>query len=727
MFDTRFRHLKQIRIQSYLKALVLACLVPVCLSSVYLVHHSYHNQLTYLEQNLLATANILSVALDRDLSISQASLEALATSPALASRDMATFHAQALNVLKNFSDSDIILADATGQQIDNSYKPFGSTLPKRSSLDTVRRIFETRKPIVSNIFKGAVTGRYIIGIDVPVFQDGQVRYDLGMTFPADRLLALLHPQELLDKRLITILDSGNTIVARSNRPELYVGKQIISPPLLQLMAVANHGTTEGFNLEGERSTVSFKRSEATGWTVLVSSPKAIMVNALKQWLQWTIGSLSVLLAFGLGMAFVITRIIARSVQDLIAPALALGRGETVLPKHFELTETNEVAKALLLAGNLLQEQESARKEAENALKQMNETLEIMIADRTAQLVFANETLQKNEAQLKSFIEQAPASLAMFDTEMRYLGASRRWLSDYGLGDRDLLGVSHYEIFPEIPAEWREVHRRGLAGELLQAEADRFERVDGTVQWVRWVIQPWINIAGQIGGILIFTEDITKVIKAEELLKASLAEKEVMLREIHHRVKNNLQVISSLVSLQSDNLTDDRIRDELNDVRDRVRSMALIHEKLYQTSNLAQLNFADYAASLLQYLWRSHGTLAEKVRLNLALTPVALSIEAAVPCGLILNELAGNALKHAFPGRDGEVTVNLDHDVATDSVCLRVYDNGVGMPAGLDWQESKSLGLRLVQILTKQLCGTVETGTGPGVEFRITFPLKGFSE
>jgi two-component sensor histidine kinase len=220
-------------------------------------------------------------------------------------------------------------------------------------------------------------------------------------------------------------------------------------------------------------------------------------------------------------------------------------------------------------------------------------------------------------------------------------------------------------------------------------------------------------------------DITARKRAEEQIKASLAEKEVMLREIHHRVKNNLQVISSLVSLQADSLTDERMREEFNDVRDRVRSMALIHEKLYQTSDLAQLNFADYAASLLHSLWRSHGALAEKVRLNLALAPVTLSIETAMPCGLILNELAGNALKHAFPGSNGgEVTVGLEYDVLTGAVCLHVHDNGVGLPAGLDWRQSPSLGLHLVQILAGQLCGTVATGIGPGAEFSVTFPLNG---
>jgi len=213
-------------------------------------------------------------------------------------------------------------------------------------------------------------------------------------------------------------------------------------------------------------------------------------------------------------------------------------------------------------------------------------------------------------------------------------------------------------------------------------------------------------------------------RAEEQIKASLAEKKVMLREIHHRVKNNLQIISSLISLQADTSIDERMREEFNDVRDRVRSMALVHEKLYQTGDLVRLNFADYATSLLHSLWRSHGALAEKIQLNLAVAAIALPIEMAVPCGLILNELAGNALKHAFPGSSGgEVTVEFER-AATGAVCMRVRDNGVGLPADLDWRQSRSLGLRLVQILAGQLSGAVEAGTGPGAEFSVTFSLNG---
>ena len=215
-------------------------------------------------------------------------------------------------------------------------------------------------------------------------------------------------------------------------------------------------------------------------------------------------------------------------------------------------------------------------------------------------------------------------------------------------------------------------------------------------------------------------DITERKQAEERTQASLREKEVLLKEIHHRVKNTLQVISSLVDLQAAALDNPALYGLFQNVRDRVRSMALIHEKLYQSESLARVDFAEYARSLLNYLWRAHGRSEANIRLALDLQVVWLSVETAVPCGLILNELATNALKHAFRDRsEGEVAVEL-HAGADGLVRLRVRDNGVGLPAGLDWQQSRSLGIRLVQMLAKQLNGTVEASTNRGAEFRLTF-------
>jgi two-component sensor histidine kinase len=209
-------------------------------------------------------------------------------------------------------------------------------------------------------------------------------------------------------------------------------------------------------------------------------------------------------------------------------------------------------------------------------------------------------------------------------------------------------------------------------------------------------------------------------QSEERIRASLAEKEVLLKEIHHRVKNNMQVISSLVSLQAERLPDAAMREVLQDVTHRVRSMALVHEKLYQSADMARVEFAEYAQSLLAYLWRAQGAAAPGLRLALDLEPVPLSVNAAVPCGLILNELVSNALKHAFRDRaSGVVSVSL-RGGPQGQVCLRVRDNGTGLPAGFDWRQADSLGLHLVQMLAGQLHATVDVSSKEGTEFAVTF-------
>jgi len=188
------------------------------------------------------------------------------------------------------------------------------------------------------------------------------------------------------------------------------------------------------------------------------------------------------------------------------------------------------------------------------------------------------------------------------------------------------------------------------------------------------------------------------------------------------VKNNMQVISSLVDLQADEVKDDAVRGIFQDIIYRVRSMAMVHEKLYQSADLSRVDFADYAQSLLQYLWRAQGAANGGFQLDLELESILMPVNAAVPCGLILNELFSNALKHAFRGREGgRVTVRLREDGA-GRARLDVCDDGVGFPAGFDWRSAPSLGLRLVQMLARQLHAAVELESANGTTFTITFEV-----
>jgi len=215
-------------------------------------------------------------------------------------------------------------------------------------------------------------------------------------------------------------------------------------------------------------------------------------------------------------------------------------------------------------------------------------------------------------------------------------------------------------------------------------------------------------------------EITERMRAEEQIKVSLEEKEVLLKEIHHRVKNNLQVISSLLNLQSRCVEDQSVLELFQESQNRIRSMALIHEKLYRSQDLVRIDFAEYIRNLATHLVRSYRANLGPVNLKVDANDVSLSVDAAVPCGLIINELVSNSLKYAFiDGREGEIRIELRSD-RDHQLTLIVGDNGVGFPKDLDFRHTESLGMQLVNTLTNQLGGTVELHSDGGTEFKITF-------
>jgi PAS domain S-box-containing protein len=340
---------------------------------------------------------------------------------------------------------------------------------------------------------------------------------------------------------------------------------------------------------------------------------------------------------------------------------------------------------------------------------------------------AERSLAAKEALLRQFIKHAPAAIAVLDRDLCYLQCSDRWLADFQLAGRDVTGRSHYDLFPDMPDRWKAVHRRVLAGAVERCDEDPFPRADGSTMWVQWECRPWRDAAEEIGGLILFSQTVTDRKLAEEHVRASLREKEVLLKEIHHRVKNNLQIISSLLFLQSTYVTDDTTLEILAESQSRVKAIALIHEKLYRTEQFDRIDFVAYLNDLIAELFRTYRVRDDSVTMHTDIEAIRLGIETALPCGLIVNELVSNALKHAFPAPwTGEVWVDL-HRADGNQFALTVRDNGIGLPECVDWQRSQSLGLQLVSDLTKQLGGTLEIEHRAGTSVRLRFTELQYKE
>jgi PAS domain S-box-containing protein len=294
----------------------------------------------------------------------------------------------------------------------------------------------------------------------------------------------------------------------------------------------------------------------------------------------------------------------------------------------------------------------------------------------------------------------------------------------------MTGYSLVEVLDRTPSllQGAKTDRRKLAqirknlalGIPIQVELINY-RKDRSEYWVELNIVPLFTSDGKLQHFVSIQREITGRKQAEARIYNSLQEKEVLLKEIHHRVKNNLQVVSSLLKLQVGHLKDDRTIAALKDSQSRVRAMALVHEKLYQGADLARTDFASYARNLAQDLQRAYGDRTNPVQVQTQVKSVQLSLDSAIPCGLIINELVSNALKYAFPGVTGQIEIQLYLNEEGRYV-LTVQDNGIGFPAPVDFQTASTLGLQLVWSLTQQLQGEIscKTSPGSGSAFQIIF-------
>ncbi|ABQ26306.1 sensor histidine kinase [Geotalea uraniireducens] len=392
--------------------------------------------------------------------------------------------------------------------------------------------------------------------------------------------------------------------------------------------------------------------------------------------------------------------------------------------------SNGSPPALLAVGNSAGNAEFYQRvsDSEEALLGMGNLVGLLSSSIENHIYYTNmekalEQERLAEAKYRGIFENATEGIYQTTPEGRFISCNPATAAILGYDNPE-------DVIENITDIRRQLYvtpqRREELYELMQSGSDvknfevEFYRKDGSKLWVLLHTRPFFNEKHEIHYIDGIIQDITERKMAEEQLRGSLKEKETLLKEIHHRVKNNLQVISSMLHLQSARATDKEILMAFKESQSRVDTMALIHEKLYQSKDLTVIPMAGYIGDLITNLYISFGINDEQIKAVIKVADVNLNVSTAIPCGLIINELVTNCLKHAFPGgRTGEIVLSLQPQIE-GKYELIVSDNGIGFPENADFSNTETLGLKLVISLISQLDGTIELDRAGGSTFTIRF-------
>ncbi|MBE0460090.1 MAG: PAS domain S-box protein [Candidatus Aminicenantes bacterium] len=332
---------------------------------------------------------------------------------------------------------------------------------------------------------------------------------------------------------------------------------------------------------------------------------------------------------------------------------------------------------------------------------------------------AEKNLRVEKAYLKQFFENIQEGIVLADKKEKIISVNKEFVRLFGYKKREIKGRYLDEI---VGHEKKRDEAEKISVKIYTEENVAFEAVrkrkDGTMIDVSVLAMP-IIVDGEVVASVAIYRDITERKKAEEQVRSSLEEKEVLLKEIHHRVKNNMQIVSSMLRLQARQSKSEDFIEMCNVGQSRIRSIALIHESLYKSNDFARIDFSKYIEKLMTHLFSIYEGGKERIEFEIDVDDVFLDINKAIPCGLIINELISNSLRHAFPNRmQGKIEVKMFME--NGKYILIVKDTGIGFPEELDLRNTKTLGMQLLTDLVKQLRGTIELAKDGATEFKITF-------
>lgn len=651
-----------------LVGVLAAALVALASVAIWQAHDATRERAA---EQVLGLARASTLLIDQEFARAEALLHGMASSPAIAEGDIAAFLANARRLDRALDGLIMAYAEAPGRQIANTMQgALATPAPMPGGLDAV---FATGTTTISNLYAGSVTGRPNVAIALPVLppDGGPPRYAIGITLNRAALRDALSRQHMPPGAVAAVLDRTGIVAARTRREEAVVGRHA-TQPVLDGLAMRDIGLIERIvNQDGEVSLVAFARAPRSGYAAVIAVPEAAFERERNIALV-RLTSFAVPVVLG---ALLVALLLALQLRS----ALAGLSGGTGGPR---LAEVEELGAALAAADRARQETEAALRERSAWLEQTQEAAEIGVWD----LDLASGTLRGSETMWRMFgLDPAPDGTA-----------------------------STEEIRERILAEDRERVEAALQAALRggrYAAEFRIRRPDGTQRWIRARGTVERGADGTVLRLIGANLDITGQRALEEERESLLAQKDLLVEEMHHRVKNSLQLVQGLLLLQARG-AEPALAERLKEAAGRILSIAAVHRRLYEGGQEPMQDVADHLAGLVEDLGRSLGSAGRRVLLE-AEPGMRLPPERMAALGLLVTELVTNALKHGA----GNVTVRLH---GPDPV-VEVEDEGAGFPAAFDPAKSRGLGMRVAIAMARQLHGTLRAG--PGARVTVRFPIR----
>jgi len=571
-----------------------------------------------------------------------------------------------------------------------------------SSTQFFNQTYESEQTFFSEPFISLVTGEIVVTGATPVFVNNQFTGLLVGELSLARLQETIEQVDIGQEGIPFIVDQRGTLVAFPNQQWVQEQRNLNNMSLVQ-KGLAGENTFEIFYDTRQKDwLIGSVTPMGQNWAVIATQPARLVFRPLQ--ILLTASVLAFITSFALYA--VSQRYIA---QQIINPISVLAQKVDALSGgQYEPLPADQMGPFAEMI----------------TLGQSFNRMVAAVAERTEKLVAANQSLRQSEANLARAQRIAHLGSYSWNLQTNEIFWSEELKLITGITtEKPSFGMTNAMIHPDDIERFSEAERLALEkGQPFDIEY-RIIRPDGKVRYIHDQAEVIRDETGKAVEMIGTSLDITERKKNQDKIQAALQEKEALLREIHHRVKNNLQVVCALLDLQAETITDPHPREAFEESRNRVRSMAQIHEQLTHNENLAQVNMASYIDELVSSLRVAYGT--ETVAIQIDVSEVTLPFDSVSPCGLLINELVSNALKHAFPANispnQNKIRIVLQHLPKNDQMLeLIVADNGVGLPADINLTNPDSLGLTLVNLLIRQLNATLNIERNSGTTFRIVF-------